>query len=72
MRSSMSGFALPGLRKESLELLPLTDWTERELPRGERSLPRGARFFSGIDWFGTRPANASQFIIDNSTGRTGL
>jgi hypothetical protein len=28
VRSSVSGFALPGLSKENLELLPLSAWIE--------------------------------------------
>jgi hypothetical protein len=39
------GFALPGLRKENLELLPLSAWIEYGQPLGARCSPNSARFF---------------------------
>ena len=41
----MSGFALPGLRKENLELLPLSAWIEHGQPFGEHRSPNGVRIF---------------------------
>ena len=35
VRASMSGFALPGLRKENLEFLPLSAWIDLDQPLGE-------------------------------------
>ena len=43
--SAGDGFALPGLRKENLELLPLTAWIEYGQPSGEHRSPDGARIF---------------------------
>lgn len=45
MPTSMSGFALPGLRKENLELLPLSAWIEYGQPAGEHRSMDGARTF---------------------------
>ncbi len=47
VRTSVSGFALPGLRKENLELLSLTVWIEYGQPSGEHRSPDGAIFW----WF---------------------
>ena len=38
IRTSLADFALPGLRKENLEHLPLTVWIGKGKPRGEQSL----------------------------------
>ena len=43
--SAGDGFALPGLRKENLELLPLTAWIEYGQPSGEHRSPDGERIF---------------------------
>ena len=45
LRSSVAGFALPGLRKENLELLPLSAWIELGQPLGERSSSYGEGLF---------------------------